>query len=177
MKQIHDPSGWEYLAKYGAEIKGMIYGAFLFLNIDTDVVKILLCLMLFDTVLGLAKSIRLNIRVSLKILIFGVVTKALVLLIPMTLALMGKALKMGDFTPLVDVVLRVVVVAEGISIFTNFYSIRIRKPVENVDVITMLLSSIRKGLLRLVRSFLVKIETPAGVVNEVEPENNNEDEL
>lgn len=151
-------------------MKGLAYGIFVFLNIDTDVVKILMILMAIDTLAGMCKAGVLKVKISLSVLFWGLMTKLLVLLIPMTLALVGKALKMGDFTPMVAVVLRIVVVAEALSIFTNFYSIRIRKPVENLDIITLLLSSIRKWMLKLIQSLLAKVDAPGGIVTEVEPE-------
>lgn len=159
---------YEILCKYANEIKASIYGAFVFLNIDTDIVKILMILMLFDTVFGIIKAIILSETISFKILFFGLTTKLLILLIPMTLALVGKGLKTYDFTPIVDVVLKVLVVSEGISIVTSMYAIKKREKVENIDFVSMLLQSIRKGLMKILKMWLGQIENPDEIKNNKE---------
>lgn len=151
---------YEVLCKYADQIKAVIYTAFVFLNIDVDIVKILIALMFLDTCFGIWKAIVLNNKVKFKTLYFGLTTKTLVLLIPMTLALVGKGLKTYDFTPLVDITLKILVVSEGFSIFTSMYVIKIKKEVENVDLISMLLSSIRKGLLKLINFWFGQLENP-----------------
>lgn len=149
---------YDLLMKYINEIKTIIYGVFIFLNIDAEVVKILMWLMMIDTVSGLIKSAVLKKEMSFSILFWGLCTKMLILLIPMTLALVGLGLKGYDFTPMVDVVLKVLVVSEGFSIFGNFYSSKTKKEVKNVDIISMLLHSIRNGMMNLIRTWLGRIE-------------------
>ena len=156
---------YEILCKYAGEIKAAIYTAFIFLNIDLDIVKILMALMCIDTIFGIIKSLILGDKVSIKILFFGLSTKLLILLIPMTLALIGKALKTYDFTPMVDIVLKVLVVSEGISIFTSMYSIKTKTKVENIDFVSMLLQSIRKGLTKILKMWLGQIENPDEIDN------------
>jgi len=150
---------YEIICKYAGEIKAALYTTFIFLNID-----ILILLMIFDTAFGVTKSLVLGDKVSFKILFFGLSTKMLVLLIPMTLALVGKGLNY-DFTPMVNVVLKVLVVAEGISIFTSMYSIKTKQKVENIDFISMLLNSIRKGLTKILKMWLGQIENPEEINN------------
>jgi len=156
---------YEILCKYAGEIKAAIYTAFIFLNIDLDIVKILTILMCVDTVFGIAKALILGDKVSIKILFFGLSTKLLILLIPMTLALIGKGLKTYDFTPMVDIVLKVLLVSEGISIFTSMYSIKTKTRVENIDFVSMLLQSIRKGLTKILKMWLGQIENPDEIDN------------
>lgn len=143
------------------EIKTAIYLAFVFLNIDTDVVKILTYLMLIDTISGVIKVFILKEIFDFKVLFFGGCSKLLVLLIPMTLALVGKGIsKTYDFTLLLDSVLRILVVSEGLSIITNFYVIKTKKSVKNFDIISMLLSALRKGMLSIISQTLKTIEKP-----------------
>lgn len=153
---------YELACKCANEIKVAIYSAFVFLNIDTDVVKILMLLMAFDTGFGIWKSIIMKKEVKIKILLEGVVSKAMILLIPMVLALVSKGLGY-DFKILPDTVLKILVVAEGFSIFTSWYVIRTKKEPESIDIITMLISSIRKGLMSIVSLWLKKVENPIGV--------------
>lgn len=153
-------SAYDLLLKFIDELKVVIYTTFVFLNIDTDVVKILMALMFIDTLFGIIKSLRMGKPFDFKILFFGLSTKLLILLIPMVLALVGKGLKNYDFTPMVDGVLRILMIAEAFSIFTSMYIIKTKEEVKNVDLISMLLSSIRKGILNLAKHWLHKIENP-----------------
>lgn len=143
------------------EIKTAIYLSFAFLNIDTDVVKVLMLLMLIDTMSGIIKSLALGEKFNFKVLFFGLCSKLLILLIPMVLALVGKGIsKSYDFSPVLDTVLKVLVVAEGLSIITNFYVMKTRKEIQNIDIVTLLLTAIRKGMLSIINATLKKIENP-----------------
>lgn len=161
------------VSRHANELKVMIYSVFVYLNIDTDVVQVLMWLMLFDTIFGVWKSLVLGEVFKFKLLLFGVVSKLFVLLIPMALALVGKGLGYV-LTPIVDIVLRVLVVAEGISIFSSFYMIRTKKRIENIDVITLLLSAVRNKLLQLANYFIGKIDTtPVEIPMPEKEENSN----
>lgn len=157
-----------FVSNHVNEVKALIYSAFLFLNIDPEVVNILMWLMLFDTLFGIFKALKLGEHFNFKVLFFGLCTKCLVLLLPMTLALVAKGVNNAwDFTSLVDAVLRLLVVAEGLSIITSMYVIKTGVRVKNFDIFTLLLSSIRKGLQSIITSLLKKIENP------VEDDQNN----
>lgn len=141
------------------EIKTALYSCFIFLNIDTDVVQILCYLMLIDTLSGIVKSVSLNKRFEFKILFFGLCSKLLILLIPMVIALVGKGIsKTYDFTPVLDAVLKVLVVSEGLSIITNFYVVKTGKTVKNIDIVTMLLTKIRSYMQRFAENLINKID-------------------
>lgn len=170
MKKMKEHSFFEIVSKYGNELKGAIYGAFVFLNINTDVVKILMLLMLIDTGFGIAKSIKLGRKITFGRLLEGVMSKTMCLLIPMVLALAAKGLGY-DMKALPDTILKVLLVAEAFSIITSFYVMRTGKEPKDVDIITMLLNSIRKGLMSLVRFWLKKVENPVPAENENEENN------
>jgi len=141
------------------EIKTAIYSAFIFLNIDTDVVQVLCWLMFIDTFSGIIKSFVLGKSFDFKVLFFGICSKLLILLIPMVIALVGKGIsKTYDFTSILDAVLKVLVVSEGLSIITNFYVVKTGKDIKNFDVVTLLLSSIRKWMLKIIKATIDKIE-------------------
>ena len=145
--------------KHFDEIKAALYSTALFLNINLEIVQILMILMALDTVFGIIKALRLGDQFNFGILFWGFSTKLLILIIPMVLALVGKGLGY-DFTPLVDGVMKVLVLAEGFSIFTSMYVIKTKEKVKNVDVVSMLLSSIRKGFMSTINVLLKKIEKP-----------------
>lgn len=141
------------------EIKTAVYSAFIFLNIDTDVVQVLCWLMFIDTFSGIIKSFVLGKCFDFKVLFFGICSKLLILLIPMVIALVGKGIsKTYDFTSILDAVLKILVVSEGLSIITNFYVVKTGKDVKNFDVVTLLLSSIRKWMQKIIKSAIDKIE-------------------
>jgi hypothetical protein len=147
--------------------KGFVYGAFVFLEIDQNVVQLLAILMAVDTILGIAKTIVLGEKFSFKKLIWGMITKVSVLIVPMVLALTAKALSF-DFTWFVNVVLDILVVSEAFSAITNVISIKEKRELENTDFITQLLKRIRSGLKGLIDNFTNQID-PDG-----EKENNND---
>lgn len=148
-----------FIYQHVNEIKTSLYFAFVFLNIDTDIVKVLMLLMLIDTLSGVIKSLGLKEKFNFKILFFGLCSKLLILLIPMVLALVGRGIsKTYNFSPLLDSVLKVLVVAEGLSIITNFYVLKTKKEIQNIDIVTLLLSAIRKAMLSIINSTLNKIK-------------------
>lgn len=145
--------------------KGFVYGAFVFLNIDINVVFLLSILMGVDTGLGIIKTLILGNKFCFKKLLFGMVTKMSVLIVPIVLAVTALALSF-DFTWFVNVVLDILVVAETFSIITNVISIKEKKELKNTDFITQLLYRIRKGLLTTIK----------GLGNQIDPEDKNEEE-
>lgn len=131
---------------------------FMWLEIDINVVKVLFYLMVIDTVLGIIKTFRLNQKFSFKRLSIGFVSKLSVLLIPMTVALIGKGLSY-DFRWFVTAIMNILIVSDGISIFSNAIAIRNKKEVENIDIITALLNTIRLNLLKLASNIFKDIES------------------
>jgi len=94
------------LTEYSLGIKGFIYGIFVFLDMDIDVIKILAILMALDIFLGVIKAIRLNKKICFRVLLTGMITKLSILILPMILALVAKALSF-DFTWFVKAVLNI----------------------------------------------------------------------
>ena len=129
--------------------KMFLYGVFVFLDINIDTVKILAILMAVDTVFGLIKALRLKKKITFKALVWGLITKTSVLIIPMILALTARALSF-DFTWFVTAILNIIVVAEAFSIVTNVISIREGKESENEDIITRLLHAVRSALRNII---------------------------
>ena len=150
---------FEFIQNHINELKALVYSTFIYLNLDLDVVKVLIWLMFIDTLSGIFKAFVLEKRFDFKILFFGICSKLLVLLIPMVVALVGKGIsKDYDFTIVLDSILKILVVSEGLSIITNFYVIKTKKEVKNFDAITMLLSAIRNLLLKIMKSTIKDID-------------------
>jgi len=147
-------------------VKTFVYGAFVFLDIDMDIVQILAILMCIDTVLGVIKTITLGNKFSFKKLLFGLLSKAAVLIVPMVLALTAKALSF-DFSWFVNAVLNILVVAEAFSSITNVISIKEKKEMENQDFITILLKKVRNGL----KNIMINLG------NTIDPEGKDDDDM
>jgi hypothetical protein len=136
------------------EIRIALYSIFIYLKIDLDFVNILLILMAGDTAFGLMKSARMGVRFSFDTLIWGILIKCLILLIPMVLALTGKGLKLGDFTPIVNTLFRIFILSETFSILTSIYVIRAKKNIKSVDFVSMSILWVRQVLLNMATNLI-----------------------
>lgn len=137
--------------------KGLAYIGFIFLGIGVGVVKILFLLMMLDSILGSMKALRLGNKFSLKTLSWGIVIKLSILIIPVIIALMAKALSF-DFKYFVIAVMDIIIVSEGISCITNIISIKTKKEIKNTDFITMLLYAIKRALTGIIRRSMKVLE-------------------
>jgi len=146
----------ETLKEFSELIKVALYSLFALLNVNLDIVHIIMWLMLIDTLTGIVKSLSINkIEFTFKAFYIGIMTKFIILLIPMTLALM--ALGLGyDFKWTVDAVLRLIILSEGISILTNTLSIKDNKAYRNKDYLSIILHWVRDGLIKLFDSTINK---------------------
>lgn len=138
-------------------VKGVIYALFIYLGIKTGTVVILFYLMTIDSILGIVKALRLGQKFSFRRLTWGAISKLTLLFVPMILALIAKGLDL-DFTMFVVATMNILIVNEGISSVTNILSIKTGRHIENNDVVTKLLYSIRRLLIRLVQRFMNVID-------------------
>jgi hypothetical protein len=157
-------------------IKVGIYIIFAYLKIDMEIFSILMVFMLLDSIFGAIKSVRLGRKFKFKILLWGFVTKIGFLIIPLLVALLGKGLNY-DLTISVQIVMKILIVAEAYSVFGNIYAAKNRKEVEELDIISMLLKSLRIGLKKILNSALTQIERGGdcniGECDEKDVNNNN----
>jgi len=145
------------ISEYSNELKLLLYGVFMYLEMDVEIVKVLFYLMVMDTFLGIIKTIVLNNAFSFKKLALGFVSKLAVLLIPTALALMSKGLNY-NFKWFVTIVMDLLIVSDGISIISNIIAIKAKKEVENFDAMTLILKSIRERLIQLFKRLLITID-------------------
>ncbi|MFK7030994.1 phage holin family protein [Flavobacterium oreochromis] len=146
---------------YINEVKILLYGVVLYLDLDIEIVKVLFFLMVIDTFLGIIKAIVLNNIFSFKKLALGFVSKLAILLIPVALALMSKGLNY-DFKWFVTIVIDLLIVSDGISIFSNIIAIKTKKEIENFDALTQLLKAIRNLLIRFFKKLLKSLDAYKG---------------
>ena len=145
------------ISEYSNELKLLLYGIFIYLEMDREIVKVLFYLMVIDTALGIIKTIVLNNFFSFKKLALGFVSKPAVLLIPTALALMSKGLSY-NFKWFVTIVMDLLIVSDGISIISNIIAIKTKREVENFDAMTVILKSVRNSLIQLLKKILVTID-------------------
>lgn len=114
--------------------------------------------MLIDTSLGILKSLYLKeLKFTFKKLLWGIVSKSTILLIPMLLALVS--LGVGyDFKWIVDIVLKILIVSEAISSITNILSMKEKKNIENTDYVSKILHAIRDFLKKTIEKLIKKVE-------------------
>ena len=139
------------------KLKYLAYVLFTYLNLDGEVFTILMILMCMDSFVGSIKAMRLGDYFRFKILLWGVTMKLIFLMIPVTLALMAKNLGY-DFTLAINVVMSILTVSEGISIISNIYMAKNKVKIRKVDIISDLLITIRKGMLKTVKTLIHKVE-------------------
>jgi len=128
------------LHNYYNEFKTLFYGILLTLQIQIDVAFILVILMGLDTIFGMIKASLLSeLTFNWKLLFRGLCIKLIILLIPMTVALVAKGLGMDEFKIIIIAVIKMLIIAEGISIWNSFLSIKKGEVVKQTDLVAVLI--------------------------------------
>ena len=125
-------------------IKMLLYSMFAFLSIDLDIIDLLKWLVILDMTTGVIKTVRIKeLKFSLHRFWSGLLAKCVLVLIPVTLALVLKAF-VNDASNFVDGVLKLIILTEGISVFVNLMSIHKRKEIESQDYLYLIMKMIRR---------------------------------
>lgn len=129
------------------QITAFFYGAIIFLQIDHSVAKILIWLILADMILGAIKAaIVPELKLSISTFWLGLIKKSMLLIFVSVLALLMKGLGYTDFREMVKVVMKIMILNEGISAINCIRSILARKEYKSSDFISMLLEKVEKFL-------------------------------
>lgn len=147
--------------KFNEFLKVVVYPVFAYLGMDLETTLLLVILMLTDSVLGAVKSYRLGYKVKLSIFWWGISTKFIFILIPMTLAVVGKKIPI-DFTASVNIIMIVMIISEAYSILGNVYAIRNKEEVEKIDAISLIIKKIRDWMKNKINFYINKIEENNG---------------
>lgn len=137
--------------------KVILFAVANFLVVDSQTFEILFYLMVIDTFFGAVKSIYLKLGFTFKKLLWGLLTKIGILIIPVTLALLAKGLSF-DFRWFVVLVMHILLISETFSIITNVLSVKQKKEIKNVDFVSILLRAIRTGLMNIIQRLISQIE-------------------
>ena len=119
-------------------------------GVSTQIVNILTILIFLDILTGITKSYRLYGGTSIRSgrLSGGILSKLVVILIPLILALAGKGIGI-DLTELVKGSFGTLILAETYSNFSNINQIRTGVAEKEFDVVSKLLEQIKKIILAL----------------------------
>jgi len=141
-------------------IKILIYPLFIYLQIRVEIIMILSVLMVIDSCLGGIKAVRLGQKFEMKVLLWGFILKQILLIIPFTIALIGKGIDY-NIVMLVHVTIKIMIVSEGYSILGNIYAIKNKVNVNKLDAISMMIKSLRKILYVGIQNGIKKAEDSA----------------
>lgn len=137
------------------QIKVFLYGVFLYLKIDKEIALIVVYLILADMFFGTLKTIFLKeIRFEFSEFYKGLIKKSLLLIIVMVLALISKGLGFKDFALLPTIVMKAMVLSEGISVINNARSIFDGKEHKSSDLISSIMAKIEMYLKRYFEKIL-----------------------
>jgi len=140
-------------ATTGNILKCLFYTFFALVNINYDLAIFLFVAMMFDMGSGVVKAVVLKEHVSPKIFMIGFIAKLMLLVIPFTVAVLGIALNM-EFTWTADLAIRVLLANECLSILANILSVKNKKKVENIDLVSIFIGWIRKTAISTFEKFL-----------------------
>ena len=137
----------EKLHNYFDQLKTFIFGLLLFLQIDKQIAFVLIVLIFTDMIVGALKALSLqSVDFSIKTFYAGLIRKSLLLIIIMVLALISKGLGFTDFRLMVDVVMKAMILSEGISVINNIRSVFDKKEHKSTDFITEIITRISNYL-------------------------------
>ena len=132
---------------YYDQFKAFIFGVLLYLHIDKDVALILIYLIFADMVAGGIKSVYIkDLSFSFKSFWAGLVRKSLMLLLIMVLALIARGLGFQDFKLMVNIVIKAMILTEGISVINNIRSVFDKKNHVSNDFISIIIGKVSNYL-------------------------------
>lgn len=121
-----------------------------FLGLDVTKLAILSLLMLFDLFTGVVKAYVSKEDVTSRRLSAGFLSKIMMLLIPLTVALMAKGMDM-DMRWFVTFTVSILIVAESYSVVGNVYTIKTGEAVKEIDAVSAIVKALSRFLENMLR--------------------------
>lgn len=118
------------------------------LGIDANVFLMFSILLVIDYVTGIGKAVRLGKAITSNRMKYGIVSKLSLVLIPIVLAIGGKALH-ANFNEVLLVGMNILVLSEMYSIIGNIYAIRTGVELPEYDAVSSIGKKIRDILLKI----------------------------
>lgn len=137
--------------------KNFLYIPAFLLGLSLESMSILAIFMMLDTVLGVVKSMVLHGPRSFtsRILAHGLVSKLLVLLVPLIVVWSGRGAGF-DLHMLASGVISILVLSEAYSILGHIQSIRTGEEVKEFDAVSLVLKSVREVLEKMLTTKTTK---------------------
>ena len=114
-----------------------------YINIGVEKFQILGILVFIDLIFGLLKAYVTKSPIRAKKLTDGVISKVVILVLPLTLGLALVGQRAGSY---VDFIVYILIASECYSILENFYVIKTRNNPQKVDVVSFVIKAIQKSL-------------------------------
>ncbi len=128
--------------------KNAFYIPIAYLGISHNAIAALTILILIDTALGILAAHAIGGKIKSSILAGGLVSKLVLLLVPMSIALAGKGIGY-ELDGLVGASISILVLSETYSIIGNIIQIRKKEKVDEQDAVHISLVYLRKTVLRI----------------------------
>ena len=119
-----------------------------YIGVDSETFLLYTALLVFDYITGIAKARSLSEKISSHKMKYGIISKMLLMMIPLALAIAAKAVD-ADFKEVLSVCFNMLVISELYSILGNIYSFRTKKELPEYDVVAIIGRKIHKFLLRI----------------------------
>lgn len=119
-------------------------------------IVILTLFMFIDFIFGIAKSIKLKIRVTANKMMRGILGKLLSWLMPLLLYFFSRGI--GNFDEQLEIMLPYIfslfIAVEMYSILGNFYAFRTGKVLDDIDLISFIYLKLREKIVSAIKGFL-----------------------
>ena len=138
-------------------LKIAFYALFAYLEIPIESFLILVVFICLDTFFGALASFRLGNKFDFKVLYWGFFLKIAMLIIPLIVALLAKGLHM-NFSIIVVLTIKILTVSEFYSCLGNLYIAKNKKEINRIDVVSLILISLRKMTKNFIEKSLIKID-------------------
>lgn len=120
------------------------------LGLDVTKFFILSFLMVLDLVTGVTKAYVRKEDVTSRRLSAGFLSKVMVLLIPLTVAVMAKGIDV-DMVWFISFTISILIVAEAYSVVGNVYTIKTGEAVKEIDAVSAIVKALRRILENMLR--------------------------
>lgn len=127
-----------------------IAGALTYIGLNKEMMMLFTVLLFIDYATGLGKAATLKEDITSYRMKYGIASKFVLILIPVTLAIAAKILG-TDFSDILFMGINILVLSEVYSIFGNIYSMKKKKELPEIDAVAELSAFIRDRLILLDR--------------------------
>ncbi len=118
-------------------------------GVDVEAFTMFSILLMIDYITGLMKARAINESITSNRMKYGIASKLSLIIIPVALAISGKAMSM-DLSSIVFVSMNILVLSELYSIVGNVYAIRNKEELPEYDVVSIIGKRIRDMLIKSV---------------------------